>query len=571
MISVERSFFDKFPRLAHGRARTFSQPVVELLRAIIGEERINSVLTALAPAEGFAFVERALDLLNVRYRITAADREHVPHEGRVVIVANHPLGAIDALVLLHLVGSIRRDVRILANDVLAQIAPLSSLLLPTNVFGVGEASTGRLRDAYRLLEDDHALIIFPAGEVSRIAPNGVRDCSWSSGFVRMARHTAAPILPVHIAAHNSSTFYGLSMVSKPLSTLMLPREMLNANRHRPTIDIGQLVPPAELASAPAQALAQSMRRHVYRIGQRRSGVFTTVPALAHPESARVLRDALRRSETLVALGDGKRIVLADVEPDCPLLHEIGRLRELSFRRVGEGTGTRRDIDRFDLHYRHLILWDEQALAIAGAYRVGEVPQTGLAVDTSRLYSSTLFDYAPLADPFLRQGVELGRSFIQPAYWNSRALDQLWQGLGAYLHTRPHLRYLFGPVSMSAALPLQARQWIARYCLHYFAADEQLAKARMPFAIGHDAMVGTDNVWSGQDAKAGMFLLKKRLAELGCTLPVLYKWYLELCEPDGVHFLAFSTDPKFANCVDGLIRLDLTRIRASKRERYLTSG
>src|SRR5262249_2049670 len=160
-------------------------------------------------------------------------------------------------------------------------------------------------------------------------------------------------------------------------------------------------------------------------------------------------------------------------PDCPVLREIGRLRELSFRRVGEGTGARRDLDRFDAYYKHLVLWDETALAIVGAYRLGEggaiLPQRGVG----GLYTSTLFDFAPAAHDVLANGVELGRSFIQPAYWCSRSLDHLWQGIGAYLRQRPQVRYLLGPVSLSAALPPDARAWIVHCHQQYFGSGAGL--------------------------------------------------------------------------------------------------
>src|SRR5215470_3172590 len=191
MISVERSFFEKFPRLAHGRARVLSRPVVEVLRAVACEERINRGLAELAPYSGFAFVERVLESFRIGYRVAHDERENIPAEGRVLIVANHPLGAFDALVLLHLVGSIRRDVRILANDVLAQVAPLANLLLPVNVFGASDASAGRMRNVYRALEAGQAVIVFPSGEVSRVTAPGVRDPRWSPGFVRLARRTGA--------------------------------------------------------------------------------------------------------------------------------------------------------------------------------------------------------------------------------------------------------------------------------------------------------------------------------------------------------------------------------------------
>ncbi|WP_340642626.1 GNAT family N-acetyltransferase [Pseudolysobacter antarcticus] len=185
MISVERSFLEKFPRLAQGRARAFSQPVIELLRRIACEERINRMLADIAPLTGFDFIERVLDYLHVSYSVANTDRENIPVDGRVVIVANHPLGALDAMALLQLVGSVRRDVRILANDVLLQFGQFDNLLLPVNVFGAEGSSSGRLREAYRALDREQALIVFPAGEVSRMGRKacairrGRRDsCAW---------------------------------------------------------------------------------------------------------------------------------------------------------------------------------------------------------------------------------------------------------------------------------------------------------------------------------------------------------------------------------------------------------
>ena len=571
MISVERSFFEKFPRLAAGRARSFSQPVVELLRKVACEERINRVLADLAPLTGFDFVERALEKFGVSYRIAHTDRENIPAEGRVIIVANHPLGAFDALALLHLVGSVRRDVRILANDVLVQFSQLDSLLLPVNLLGGNGTSTSRLREAYRALENEQALIVFPSGEVSRMRPQGVRDGRWSSGFVRLARHARAPVLPVHVAAHNSPTFYGVSMLAKPLSSLLLAREMF-ATQAQLGISVGEPVAATELGADQAEPVAQAMRRHVYQLARRRPTVFATSRTIAHPESPLAIRHALKRAQELGATQDGKRILLIDAQPDCPLLREIGRLRELSFRRVGEGSGLRRDLDRFDPHYRHLVLWDEQALAIVGAYRLGEGARILAAQGgVPGLYSSTLFDYAPQAREFIAQGVELGRSFVQPAYWNSRSLDYLWQGIGAYLRHRPDLRYLFGPVSISAALPPAAREWIVHCHRHYFGDGESLAASHNPLKISPCVEATAAQVWADKDAKAGLIQLKRQLAQMDCTIPTLYKHYVDLCEPEGVRFLAFGTDPAFGHCVDGLIRLDLSFLRAAKRSRYLAAA
>ena len=568
VISVERSFFEKFPRLAEGRARSFSQPVVELLRKIAGEERIRTALADFGALSGFDFIERVLEHFQVRYQLSNTDRENIPAEGRLVIVANHPLGALDALALLHLIGTVRRDVRILANDVLVQLTQLSSLLLPVNVFGGRGA--GGLRDAYRALEAEQALIVFPSGEVSRLGPQGVRDARWSNGFVRLARRAQAPVLPVHIAAYNSPTFYGLSLLAKPLSTLLLAREIFGAAKANIGMQVGETVPAAELNRAdrsPDQA-AVAMRRHVYQLARRRPGVFATARAIAHPESPLALRDALKRAEALGATSDGKRILLVEAQPDSPVLREIGRLRELSFRRVGEGTGARRDLDRFDAYYQHLVLWDESALAIVGAYRLGEGASILRERGSAALYTSTLFDYAPSARDILDNVVELGRSFIQPAFWCSRSLDYLWQGIGAYLRQRPRVRYLLGPVSLSAALPAPARDWIVHCHEHYFAAGNQLARPRNPYLIPAETAAAAAAAWAGKDVRAGLAELKRQLARSGCSVPTLYRHYVDLCEPDGVRFLGFGTDPAFGNCIDGLICLDLRRLKPAKRDRYL---
>lgn len=568
MISVERSFYERFPRLAEGRPRELARLVVELLRRVACEERINAFLAETKGLVGFAFVERAIELLQLRYSVANTDRENIPVEGRVVIVANHPLGALDALALIHLVGSVRRDVKVLANDLLMQFTQLAPLLLPLPVFG-GGAAQGGARAAYRALDGDEALIVFPAGEVSRMRAAGVRDAAWSPGFVRLARKSGAPVVPVHIAAQNSPVFYGVSMLAKPLSSLLLPREMFGAARARIELQVGENVPAAALTQSTQQPqrIAQQMRTHVYRLPRRRPTVFPTSTAIAHPEPALAVRRALREAEQLGETRDGKQILLLDAHADNPALREIGRLRELAFRRVGEGTGARRDLDRYDLHYRHIVLWDEQALTIAGAYRLGEAGPILRARGPAGLYSASLFDYAPAANELLDGAVELGRSFVQPAYWGSRSLDYLWQGIGAYLRCHP-VRHLIGPVSLSAALPLAAREWIVHYHRHYFGDPERLAVARNPFVVSAQVEAEASAAWSGRTQAEALAHLRARLDGMGAQLPVLYKQYADVCEPDGVRFLAFGVDPAFGGCVDGLVRLDLTRLRPAKRSRYL---
>jgi putative hemolysin len=566
MLRVEQALTERLPWLAqHPMIR---RPVAGMLGRLADESGFNRTLDRIGNAYGLAFAEKSLEVLGCSYHVVQREREHIPVEGAVLIVANHPLGMLDAMALVNLIGSVRQDVRILGNDLLASIPQLKPVLLPVDVFGSGAAS--RLRNVYRALDRGEALIVFPAGEVSRMGPAGVRDGRWSEGFARLAMRSNAPVLPIHVAARNSAVFYGLSMLAKPLSTAMLPREAVATHVSRIGFSVGALVGADELekrSHGSAQRAADLMRRHVYRLGRRRGLIFGGQIALAHPEPVDRVAMELAQSEKLADLADGKQLIVLKGSSDSVALREIGRLRELTFRKVGEGTNTRRDVDSFDAHYEHLVLWDPKALRIVGSYRVGHCGHVIATRGMSGLYTSSLFQYSPALESRLAQGLELGRSFITPAYWRSRALDQLWQGIGLYLQRHPDVRYLFGPVSMSVNLPLQAREWIAAAHQHYFGAPG-LAAARQPFRVSQDVLEGVRRELEGLDAESGLGKLRHHLDALGVTLPVLYRQYVDLVEPDGVQFLDFGEDPGFSGCVDGLVMLDLLRLKPAKRARYL---
>jgi hypothetical protein len=237
--------------------------------------------------------------------------------------------------------------------------------------------------------------------------------------------------------------------------------------------------------------------------------------------------------------------------------------------VGEGTGEKRDLDRYDQYYRHLILWDEDDLEIAGAYRIGEGRLRMQKADY-RLYSESLFSYSEQMDSIFEQGIELGRSFVQPRYWGKRSLDYLWYGIGAYLRRHPDVRYLFGPVSLSNSYPKRARDLLVWFYRHYFADTAWLARSRSPYPLDSDAEATIRRLFSGDDYREDFSRLREQLDFLGVSVPTLYKQYSELCEPGGVSFLDFGIDADFNYCIDGLVLVDTHKVKARKRERYIGS-
>ncbi len=277
---------------------------------------------------------------------------------------------------------------------------------------------------------------------------------------------------------------------------------------------------------------------------------------------------LRKAELLGETRDGKQIYLYQSPKMTPLLRELGRLREIAFRAVGEGSGKSCDNDHHDFDYEHLVLWDPSDLEIAGAYRLVKTSQYLKTHNLSDLYTHSLFEYESNFLPILNEGLELGRSFVQPKYWGNRSLDYLWYGIGAYLKKHPDIRYLFGPVSISGQLPARAKALIVSFYQSHFMADKSLqVKSRAPYCI---AKKYQKIAYFGHNYRDEFRQLKERLKAMKLSIPTLYKQYSEVCESGGVFFSSFNIDKDFGNCIDGLVVTDLHLLKPEKKRRYMDS-
>ena len=552
MLNIEQAVQDKFPKFQHSKP-WFKKSTLSFLRHITHEQEVNRFLEQHSQLAGFDFIDEVLDYFNFSYNISNRHRHNIPATGRVVIVANHPLGALDGLSLLKMVGEVRRDVKIVANDMLLNFAALSPLFLPVDNLSKStrKSSVGNII----------------AGEVSRIRPSGVRDGKWNSGFLNFAKKTNAPVLPVFVGARNSSLFYSASMVYKPLSGMMLAHEMFNKNSKTIQICVGEPIPYQQIEALPLVKAekAKLLRRHLYRLAKGKKPLFKTENTIAHPQDRRAIKQELKSAQLLGETADQKKIYLFDYRPDSAVMQEIGRLREMTFRQVGEGTGKKRDLDQYDRDYKHLILWDEQELEIAGAYRIGAV--ANIQQQNRQIYSAELFDYQPAMQPYFAKGIELGRSFVSPKYWGKRSLDYLWYGIGAYLKQFPEVRYLFGPVSLSASYPAFGQALIVQYYQRYFADHEQLAVARSPYQTDAESLSRINALFTGE-AENDFTLMREQQAHMQVTVPTLYKQYADVCETGGVRFIDFNIDANFGFCIDGLVMVDLQELKPAKRKRYL---
>ena len=560
MLALERRLQDRYPHWFAGRRSRLVRPLLRGLQKWSGLDALDAFLEANRDLRGFALVQAGLDFLQARYVVAPTPADCIPARGRLLIVANHPSGALDALALLDCVGQVRRDVKIVANDFLWALEGLRELLLPVRILG-GAPSPASVRAIEQALAQEQCVIVFPAGEVSRLGWGGVADGRWRRGFLRFALRTAAPVLPVRIHARNSALFYGASALFKPAGTALLAREMFARRERRIALSLGRArALPQDL---PETELMRRLRSELYALGRNGGQAAPSEEALVAAEEPAQLAVEVAALRSLGHTLDGKQIRVGRLRAGSALLREIGRLRELTFRAVGEGTGRRLDLDDYDTWYEHIVLWDGPATRVVGAYRVARgapvLAERGLA----GFYTAALFRYGEAMLPRIAAGMELGRSFVVPDYWGSRSIDYLWQGIGAYLRDHPQVRYLFGAVSISAALPYEAREQIVAYYARYFGDASGEAASARPFPYP-EAPPAFDEL----DADTAFKVLKGNLDALGAAVPMLYKQYTDLCEPGGARFLAFGVDPAFNDAVDGLIELDLQRIRSKKRARYL---
>lgn len=539
------------------------KPVVRAYSRFACLDRADRFVARSPHLTGLNFVDGALAELNTSYLVDERERQRIPDHGPLVVVCNHPLGGLDALAAMDLIGRIRPDLKVLGNDVLSLLTPLLPLLIPVRVFG-----NGSNREALRIAEEHvsggGALLVFPAGEVSRIGLRGLRDRPWRAGFIKVATAAKATLLPLRVRGHNSAWFYLWSALLRPVSTALLPRELLAPARHRQLLlRVGLPLDLAQLAAEGPRRAATLAQSVTEGLGRGRQRLVDSQAPLAAAECRTRLKLELQRLTPIGRTPEGRSVLVARGHESPMLMRELARLRERSFRAVGEGTGNNRDWDAFDADYDQLVLYDERQTEIIGAYRIGPVARLLAERGPAGLYSTTLFDFTPDVLSRLDDALELGRSFVVPEHWGSRALDELWCGIGAYLRAHPEIQTLFGPVSISAALSPQAVAQLVGYYQHYYGVPEPGVRPRSPFA-GGDFAQGYGEL----DADQSFRVLKANLERLGAKVPTLYKQYTELCEPGGVRFVAFNVDRQFQNCVDGLVFVDLARLKARKRARYL---
>ncbi len=555
-------------------------------------QRLNEIYESILMNgdENGSFLDNVLRTLRVAYEISDPDRSRIPKTGPVVVVANHPFGSIEGIILAHVLLSVRTDAKIIANYLLQCIPEMRRILIPVDPFGGQETPKRNIRplkDAIGWLRSGGMLGIFPAGGVSHIhlRKREITDPEWSETVAGIVRSGKASVLPVYFDGSNGLFFQLAGLVHRRLRTALLPRELLNKSNRFLRLQIGNLIPFERIQTfRTAQELTAYLRFQTYAlkharkdkilktgedniIGEKKS--MRDVGAITGgPDPELIYREISLLPQDQTLLENNEYVVFHSTADRIPnLLYEIGRIREISFQSAGEGTGRAIDLDCFDLYYIHLILWNKIKRELVGAYRIGPADKIIQRFGMNGLYTNTLFDYKPRLRDHLSSGLELGRSFIRPSYQKQYTpLFFLWKGICRFVSRNPQYKILFGPVTISNNYSELSRQLIISFLKsnNYIPAIARFVKPKLPpcSSTVKKREAHTANVLAKDIEQLSALISDIEHDRKG--LPVLLKQYIKL----GGKLMGFNVDPSFSNGLDGLIIADLTQCNRKLLAHYM---
>jgi putative hemolysin len=560
-----------------------ARPGLDWLLAI---SRLNATHRAAKDApDSIPFADRTLQAMGVTYAVADEERAVIPTSGPVVVVANHPFGGIEGIILISLLQSVRTDFKVMANYMLGAIPEMRSNFIFVDPFGARSSAARNIqpmKECFRWLQQGGVLGIFPSGEVSSLdLQNGlVRDPAWDHKVAAMVRRSQATVLPLFFLGHNGPGFQAAGVIHPRLRTLLLPRQLLNKQGREIRLRVGRPIPWKDMADITSdERLSRFLRLRTYLLAERESHrrrpFFVRVPRALPSEPvatpapvasyAREI-EALPREQKLLESGD-MEVCVAQASQAPALMREIGRLRELTFRAVGEGTGEALDVDSFDKYYWHLVMWNKARQEVVGGYRLGMVDRIVEEYGVKGLYTRTIFRFDERFLNRIQPAIECGRSFVRPEYQRAyTSLLLLWKGISAFIARHPRYRILFGPVSITNEYREASRNMIMEALRRNRMASDlaDLVKPRRPPRpprIAEWTQLEYRDLFDDMDRVSGFV---EDLEPDHKGIPVLLRQYLKL----GGRLVGFNVDPDFSYVVDGLILVDLKSADPKILRRYM---
>ena len=566
-----------------GKWGLLKYPIVSAVMRLAKINKVNDLYDKIKDLEGQEFFDKLLGELNVKYLAFQEDLAKIPKTGPFILVSNHPLGALDGVIMCKILTEIRPDFKVMGNFLLTKIKPMEPYVISVNPFEKRKeaySSMSGMREALKHLSEGGCLGIFPAGEVSNKNNeyNEILDKEWQEPALKLIKKAQVPVVPMYFHAKNSKLFYNVSKIHPDLQTLMIPAEMVNKREKPIKIRIGRPVTPKILNEYETpKELGEFLRKKVYMMksyfeDRKSVAEFLKVKNLNISPKEEVVvqniidetplaeiladRENLRKKDGKMLFSNGDYEVYFTKFDEIPaMMREIGRQRELTFRAVGEGTNLPFDLDEYDKHYHHLILWDNIAQKIAGAYRMALGSEVMKNYGIKGFYTNSLFDFDQELQPFFKKVIEMGRAYISIEYQQKPLpLFLLWRGIVHVCLRNPEHKFLMGGVSISNRFSDFSKSLMIEFMRsHYF--DPAVAQYVHPKNDYKVYLSERDKslFFEGLDDDLNKFDKLIDDFEPEMRLPVLIKKYIK----QNAKVVAFNVDPNFNDAIDGLMYIRIS--------------
>ena len=551
-----------------------------ILMKVLKISTLNDVYDRNKHLAGVEFLNAILAEFQIKFEIPEEDLKRLPKDGAYITISNHPLGGIDGILLLKLMLEREPNFKIIANFLLHRIDPMKPYIMPVNPFENhkdAKSSVIGIKETLRHLSDGKPLGIFPAGEVSTYRDGKlVVDKQWEEGAIKVIRKAQVPVVPIYFHAKNSSLFYILSKLGDTLRTAKLPSELLTQKDRVIKVRIGKAISVSEQNEhISIDEYSEFLRKKTYMLANpfEKEHNFLDKASLKMPKNPKMIAnpanqekiiaevDALRNTDCRLLQSKNYEVFFTEAPKIPVILHEIGRLREVTFREVGEGTNESIDIDKYDKYYHHMFLWDDDAKQIAGAYRMGLGSEIYPKMGIEGFYLTGLFRFEPELHDMMHKSIEMGRAFIVKEYQQKpMPLFLLWRGI---MHTTlryPEHKFLLGGVSISNQFSNFSKSLMIEFMKsNYY--DPYIAQYVHPKKEFKVKLKDADKDFIFDEAESDLNKFDKIIDELepgNLRLPVLIKKYIK----QNARLVAFNVDPLFNNAIDGLMYIRIADIPES---------
>ncbi len=553
-----------------------------LVMKILKISSLNKVYNKNKHLKNLDFLNGLLDEFQIKFEIPEEDYRRLPKDGAYITISNHPLGGIDGILLLKLMLEREPNFKIIANFLLHRIEPMKPYIMPVNPFENHKDSKSSIlgiKETLKHLSEGKPLGIFPAGEVSTYKDGKlIVDKEWEEGAIKLIKKAKVPVVPIYFHAKNSKLFYFLSKLSGTLRTAKLPSELLTQKKRVIKVRIGKPITVAEQDEhKEMENFGEFLRKKTYMLSNsfdEEKSKFVDIKKLtaSHKTPKQIVKPAnqdkiieeiaqIRKSNFRLLQSKNYEVFLVDAKNIPNVLHEIGRLREITFRAVGEGTNEAIDLDKYDQYYQHMFLWDDNEKVVAGAYRMGLGSEIFKNHGIEGFYLHELFRFETELFPMMSQTIEMGRAFIVNEYQQKpMPLFLLWKGIVHTTLRYPEHKFLMGGVSISNQFSEFSKSLMIEFMKsHYY--DPYVAQFIHPKTAYRVKLKDADKDFVFNEAEADLNKFDKIIDEVepgNLRLPVLIKKYIK----QNAKVVSFNVDPMFNNAVDGLMYIRISELPES---------